>query len=1442
MRFRRQGSAKTKTRRLERPAAGPFFRPCSTQVRVEQSADVPEWGTQGPGVFPLGQKGGRDRAWVMHIFRVQLCPVHLLTSVKTHLDFGRPVYQSDKQFCEPHLAHQQQASARGADTHMSSFKNIFRNTNKDSPSAASSSGDHKRTKSTSASPYTSSGQPTLDSSFSRGAYAATNSSVPVSPLSTPVNLPAIDVTDVSSLSPQRPQSSADSDASTLRTAVPPAADDAHPIQSSSVRWDPKGTVPASSSSRSMARPSSSGHSQWRSEPGGALSSTGGGKASRRSSKVDKSDDGHGKSEPLNRHELMRRAMATAQDYHADDHDGDDSGSVFEDDHDHLSNSHHSHGASHHAHNQHHPAHPHPNTSTPLTSRLAPHPDAPSDRPGDGSLSIDAFGNGHPRVVSANANGAHNANPARSSAFPTPATPSKETSSAAAPSQTLTASATMPTIVTPAPIRAELPRSDSLEEIINQGNVYSPNRPASEGLGFQNNGQRGAPQRASTLMDRPISPERNTLQGMSKSASSGALLRPSDVPSAMDGSPRRPSDAGSTSGLGPGSLLRLRKNSDSSTISKMSKGKKNGAASTGIAGALAASGIAGMGVGHAAALQQSQAALADADSTATKKKKDAKRANSANGDDGAAHVSGFQGGIYRDPSTGTVVEKDQDGNQFHPPRPHRDRSTSSFMSYDGSVTSDRSSVSGLGAAAGFGAASAALLSSIGGVPGMPTPMLTPDGGHPIGVGGLVPPEAGGVGGGGDHIDGETTWPDDMGPQITGFAVASSKRNNEFHQLFPQVPEDDYLIEDYGCALVREILTQGRLYISENHLCFKANIFGWVTNVVLPFSEVISIEKRMTAFVIPNAIQIATLQSKHNFTSFLSRDATYDLIVNIWKLSHPGVPIAAADQADLTDEYSEIEDEADSSAAAAGAGGADAKQRDGDQGGKDGGESKPSKRARLKRKLKGTKTGVRDENLAAVAAAAARSGTPLIPQSRSPAPGAKRVAHRKTTCPCEEKKEHFSSVVLDTTYPAVPEKIYNLLFTSGFMKEFWTNDQKLMDLQVGEWSPNAENRNLLTRDISYIKPLAGGFGPKQTKCVLVDANVHVDFDNYVVTLTTTRTPDVPSGGSFCVKTKTCITWEGSGNVSRVYVTCQVEWSGRSMLKSIIDKASLDGQKQYYKELDEAVRKYLTDHASEFKEEGDDAAAVEEIARAATPGPNSRKGAAAAGEAGANNGDRAANGGSGGAGAGSSGDSAGSGGIVDRVMDGLGMVGDLVGGALEMVGLQDVSFKTLAFGVAIVVLLVSNVYTWRRGSGALASSSRMVQHLDGMHAAQMNRGYFSHDGYYGPLSPRRGAGGENGAPPAYERVFAPNVYITPPGGAAMTPEAIAKTVADVLERMYEQNLERFTKGAREADADPETVKRLLAETEAQLNRIERKLKALNQDAAQAGQAATGNPKAEL
>ncbi|KAG8680842.1 hypothetical protein FRC11_001926, partial [Ceratobasidium sp. 423] len=65
-----------------------------------------------------------------------------------------------------------------------------------------------------------------------------------------------------------------------------------------------------------------------------------------------------------------------------------------------------------------------------------------------------------------------------------------------------------------------------------------------------------------------------------------------------------------------------------------------------------------------------------------------------------------------------------------------------------------------------------------------------------------------------------------------------------------------------------------------------------------------------------------------------------------------------------------------------------------------------------------------------------------------------------------------------------------------------------------------------------------GPGHTKYELKDEILRVDFDDYVSILTTIRTPDVPNGNAFVVKTKTCITW-ASAAASRLIVMTAVEW---------------------------------------------------------------------------------------------------------------------------------------------------------------------------------------------------------------------------------------------------------------------------------------------------------------
>lgn len=358
-------------------------------------------------------------------------------------------------------------------------------------------------------------------------------------------------------------------------------------------------------------------------------------------------------------------------------------------------------------------------------------------------------------------------------------------------------------------------------------------------------------------------------------------------------------------------------------------------------------------------------------------------------------------------------------------------------------------------------------------------------------------------------------------VTGFAVASARRNQEFHEMFPAVPEGDYLIEDYGCALQREILIQGRLYISENHICFHANLFGWVTDLTIPMYDVVALDKRMTAFVIPNAIQVTTRNTKYTFTSFLSRDTTFDVIYNVWRLARP------------------------------------------------------------------------DDSASQVVSV--RGSLDQSNDSQEGAPGAangkaKAKPNKVTQCGCGRNGEHYSEVAMEAVLPGTPEKIYNLMFTSGFIKEFMRDGQKLMDIQISDWEPLPGNPTLLARNMSYIKPLTASIGPKQTKCELRDEMAYCDFDDYVSMLTTTRTPEVPSGGVFSVKTRTCIMWASSVS-TKVIVTTQVEWTGRSFIKGIVEKSAIDGQKTYHIDLEKAMRDYIHKHQSEFIPEGVDVDEVED-----------------------------------------------------------------------------------------------------------------------------------------------------------------------------------------------------------------------------------------------------------
>ncbi|OHE94730.1 GRAM domain-containing protein [Colletotrichum orchidophilum] len=408
-----------------------------------------------------------------------------------------------------------------------------------------------------------------------------------------------------------------------------------------------------------------------------------------------------------------------------------------------------------------------------------------------------------------------------------------------------------------------------------------------------------------------------------------------------------------------------------------------------------------------------------------------------------------------------------------------------------------------------------------------------------------------------------------PKLTGFAVASKKRNRDFHGFFKSVPDDDYLIEDYSCALQREILAHGRLYVSEGHLCFSSNILGWSTTLVMSFDEIVSVEKRSTALVFKNGLMISTLHAKHIFASFTSRDSTYDLIVNIWKLGHPtlqsslnGVQLegTGGDKTEKVDANSAVVADVDDGSLS----GTDEESDSGDDDDvydeDDDAEdlqdvtqlsevnAEPEGGKTVSRKVSGAGANGAFADIVKEAVGAATGGNDF------PGP----AAHAPTDC--GDSDTHYDRVVGDDVIPAPLGKVYNLLFGPAsvtWMTKWLTVEAKCTELTM-------EDKKGLTLDnksryFTYIKPLNGAIGPKQTKCLVTETLDSLDFEKAINFSVTTQTPDVPNGNIFSVKTKYCLSW-ADNNSTRVQSNCTIEWTG----KSPIEKGANDGQTQYCKDL--------------------------------------------------------------------------------------------------------------------------------------------------------------------------------------------------------------------------------------------------------------------------------------
>ncbi|XP_054889101.1 GRAM domain-containing protein 2B-like [Poeciliopsis prolifica] len=91
--------------------------------------------------------------------------------------------------------------------------------------------------------------------------------------------------------------------------------------------------------------------------------------------------------------------------------------------------------------------------------------------------------------------------------------------------------------------------------------------------------------------------------------------------------------------------------------------------------------------------------------------------------------------------------------------------------------------------------------------------------------------------------DQTIAEDNLSRLDGLIITHSymKHNKTFHRLFREIPVEERLMHTFTCSLQREVLYHGKLFVSENNVCFYSSVLLKETKVVIAISNVKEIRK-------------------------------------------------------------------------------------------------------------------------------------------------------------------------------------------------------------------------------------------------------------------------------------------------------------------------------------------------------------------------------------------------------------------------------------------------------------------------------------------------------------------------------------------------------------------------------------------------------------------------
>ncbi|KAF1383991.1 hypothetical protein PFLUV_G00137580 [Perca fluviatilis] len=143
----------------------------------------------------------------------------------------------------------------------------------------------------------------------------------------------------------------------------------------------------------------------------------------------------------------------------------------------------------------------------------------------------------------------------------------------------------------------------------------------------------------------------------------------------------------------------------------------------------------------------------------------------------------------------------------------------------------------------------------------------------------------------------------------------KHKKTFHKLFQEIPEGENLTHTFICALQKEVLYHGKLFVCENYVCFHSSVLLKDTKVVIPGSSIRGVKKHHSGL---SMLSIQTADGeKYSFVSLRNREMCYELLQTVCSHAQEesvnGSPhISSAENEvdhDVTSSYSSLEDSID-----------------------------------------------------------------------------------------------------------------------------------------------------------------------------------------------------------------------------------------------------------------------------------------------------------------------------------------------------------------------------------------------------------------------------------------------------------------------------------------------------------------------------------------------------